>query len=101
MFALGEKPTAEQLAEWLPDGDRSESTDAGLLETADRSALVTVTHYTAEGSAEIAGASTDLVLARHSGHLYAFGRDASDRGSLVVHPWEDRDVRETLGAMLT
>jgi hypothetical protein len=90
----------DQLAQWLPDGDRSETTDAGVLDAADRSALVTVTHYTAEGSADIAGASTDLVLARHSGRLYAFGRDASDRSTLVVRPWEDRDFRETLRAML-
>jgi hypothetical protein len=101
---LGLFPTdnaLDQLAQWLPDGDRSETTDAAVLDGADRSALVTVTRYTAEGSAEIAGASTDLVLARHSGRLYAFGRDAADRSSLVVRPWEDRDVRETLEAMLT
>jgi hypothetical protein len=90
----------DQLAEWLPDGDRSETTDAGVLDAADRSALVTVTHYTSDGPAEIAGASTDLVLASQSGRVYAFGRDTRDRSTLVVHPWGARDVRETVAAML-
>ena len=52
----------------LPRGSRADS-DPGIgadqvLGTAERTALVTVTRYTAEGSAEIAGDSTDLVLAR-------------------------------------
>jgi hypothetical protein len=92
--------TLDEVAEWLPDGDRSETTDAGVLDAADRSALVTVTRYTTEGSAEIAGASTDLILASHSGQVYAFGRDTRDRSTLVVYPWGGRDVRATVAAML-
>lgn len=69
------------LTEWLPRGsaadrERVPDTDA-LLAGAERSALVTVTHYTAEGSAEIAGESTDLVLARYDGRLHALSRDPS------------------------
>lgn len=56
------------LAGWLPGGrradpDRAADTDS-LLASAERSALVTITRYTAQGSAETAGASTDLILAR-------------------------------------
>ena len=50
------------LAEWLPRGSRADSDDAGgdadkLLAGADRAALVTVTRYTAQGSAETASAA--------------------------------------------
>ena len=76
------------LSAMLPRGPRAESGPAGggpaaaggavgggaadgeidrVLGASERSALVTVTPYTADGSAEIAGASTDLVLARHDG----------------------------------
>ena len=68
------------LAEWLPRGrpaavDTAPDADA-LLAEAERSALVTVTHYTAQGSAEIADTSTDLVLARNDGRLHVLSRDA-------------------------
>jgi hypothetical protein len=74
------------LAGWLPKGpaaDREPAAEAGrLLETAERSALVTVTRYTAVGSAETAGTSTDLILARHDGRLHAFSPAAGDRNRL-------------------
>ncbi len=47
------------LAEWLPRGRAADPDDAvdadAVIASAERSALVTVTRYTAEGSAEVAG----------------------------------------------
>jgi hypothetical protein len=89
---------------WLPRGDEADSAAVadpdGLLASSERSALVTVTHYTAQGSAETAGDSTDLVLARHDGRLHVFSRDPADRAALVPHPLDGKDVRETLTQML-
>ena len=93
----------KMLSEWLPRGSKAEDgadvdIDA-LLAEAERSALVTVTRYTTEGSAEIAGASSDLVLARHDGRLHEFARDPHDRAKLVPSH-EERDVDRTLVDML-
>ncbi len=74
--------------------------DIDLLATAERSALVTVTRYTTQGSAEIAGDSTDLVLARHEGRLHVFHRDPDDHGTLVPGTPEGKDVRGTLVGLL-
>jgi hypothetical protein len=93
-----------QLAAWLPQGDRAEADPAadpdGVLAAAERSALVTVTNYTTQGSAETAGASTDLVLARRGGELHEFRRDQADRDRLVPGPRDGKDVRETLDDLL-
>lgn len=93
------------LTEWLPRGpsaDPDESTDAdAVLSGSERSALVTVTHYTAEGSAETAGASTDLVLARNDGRLHVLSRDPHHRDRLTPAPAGDRDgVRDRLADLL-
>ncbi|WUH89230.1 hypothetical protein OG900_03145 [Streptomyces sp. NBC_00433] len=93
------------LAEWLPRGsavehDRAVDVDA-LLTGASRSALVTVTHYTAEGSAEIAGESTDLVLARHDGRLHALSRDPDRPDELVPTVLDGKEgVRDRLAGLL-
>jgi hypothetical protein len=93
-----------QLAGWLPQGDRAEADPAadpdGVLAAAERSALVTVTNYTTQGSAETAGASTDLVLARRGGELHEFRRDQADPDRLVAGPRDGKDVRETLDDLL-
>ena len=95
----------DMLTDWLPRGpwadfDAARDADA-VLASAERSALVTVTHYTAQGSAEIAGASTDLVLARHEGRLHALARNPDDRDRLVPDRTEDRDdVRDRLVDLL-
>jgi hypothetical protein len=85
----------DMLTEWLPRGPSADSdtpVDAdAVLTAAERSALVTVTHYTAQGSAEIAGASTDLILARKDGRLHALSRDPGDHGQLVPTPVDGRD----------
>ncbi|MCI3222669.1 hypothetical protein [Streptomyces sp. NP-1717] len=93
------------LTEWLPrgpsaDGDRPVDADA-VLSGSERSALVTVTEYTAVGSAETAGASTDLILARNEGRLHVLSRDPGQRERLVAAPESDRDgVRDRLAGLL-
>jgi hypothetical protein len=109
------------LSAMLPRGPRADSGPAGggpaaggpagggaadgeidrVLGASERSALVTVTPYTADGSAEIAGASTDLVLARHEGRLHVFHRDPDDHGQLVPGTPEGKDVHDTLVSLLT
>ncbi len=92
------------LTGWLPKGplaDLSAPVDAdGLLAKAERSALITVTRYTTQGSAEIADASTDLVLARHTDQLHILTRDPDDPAKLTPGPRDGADLRETLAALL-
>jgi hypothetical protein len=94
----------DDLAEWLPRGeeyDPEAPVDAdAVLATSERSALVTITTYTSEGSAETAGASSDVVLARHNGRLHVFSRDPADTTSLVPRPRDGKNVRETLTELL-
>ena len=89
----------------LPRGPRAEAAGDGdvdgILAASERSALVTVTPYTTDGSAEIAGASTDLVLARHQGRLHVFHRDPDDQGKLAAGTPDGQDVRATLVGLLT
>ena len=72
-----------------------------MLASAERSALITLTHYTAQGSAEIAGASTDLILARHHGRLHLFSRDPGNPATLVPSQWKDGNVHDSLAGLLT
>jgi hypothetical protein len=92
------------LSGWLPKGplaDPGAPADAdGLLASAERSALITVTRYTTQGSAEVADASTDLILARHKGRLHILTRDSHDRAKLIPGPHDSEDIRETLTALL-
>jgi len=91
------------LDEWLPGGPLADPDDAVNADTvlagAQRSALVTVTHYTAEGTAEVAGSSTDLVLARDDGRLHLFTRDPGNRSGLVPDR-NGKDVHDTLVDLL-
>jgi hypothetical protein len=104
---LGLYPLDEALrmvTDLLPHGPRADSSPASdadqVLGAAERTALVTVTRYRTEGSAEIAGASTDLVLARRDGRLHVFQRDPADRGKLIPGPPDTRNVRDTLASLL-
>ena len=76
-----------QLTAWLPKGTQADPDPAmdadSVLASAERSALITLTHYSTQGSAEIAGDSTDLVLARHNGRLHLFSRDPGNPAKLV------------------
>ena len=89
---------------WLPQGapaDPGAAVDANaLLASSDRSALVTLTQFTTQGSAEIASASSDLILARHGGRLHVFGRHPDNAARLVPRPMGGKDVRETLADLL-
>jgi hypothetical protein len=93
-----------QLTAWLPHGaaaDPEPAMDAdSMLAAAERSALITLTRYSTQGSAEIAGDSTDLVLARHDGRLHLFSRDPRNPARLVPSPWKG-SVQDTLAALLT
>jgi hypothetical protein len=93
------------LAGWLPGGRRADPDHTAdpdsLLASAERSALVTVTRYTTQGSAETAGASTDLILARHDGRLHVLARDPADRARLIPAPAGDEDTRDMLAGLLT
>ncbi|MEV7104305.1 hypothetical protein [Streptomyces atroolivaceus] len=76
-------------------------TDA-VLAASERSALITVTDYTARASAETAGSSRDLVLARSGERLYVLTRDPGDREKLVPDPQAGKgNVRERLVGLLT
>ena len=90
---------------WLPRGPRAEPQPAaeasGVLASSERSALVTVTHYTTQGSAEIVGTSTDLILARHKGRLHLFSRAPDNPAKLVPSPEEAKNVHDTLIGLLT
>ncbi len=92
------------LVSWLPRGpaaDHDPSADADrLLAASERSALVTATRYTTSGSAETAGASTDLILARHDGRLHAFAPVPGDRGRLGPRPLDGEGVPDTILALL-
>ncbi|WP_329459062.1 hypothetical protein [Streptomyces sp. NBC_01497] len=95
----------DMLIDWLPRGTASDPDPAldidAVLGVSDRSALVTVTRYTAQGSAEIAGESTDLVLARHDGRLHVLTRKPDDRAQLVSSRAEGKDgVHERLVGLL-
>jgi hypothetical protein len=102
LYKLGD--ALGQLADWLPRGDPAEpgraSDPDGVLAAAQRSALVTVTRYTTQGSAETAETSTDLVLARRDGELHEFRRDPAAPDRLVAGPRDGRDVRDTLDELL-
>ncbi|MEU5167563.1 MULTISPECIES: hypothetical protein [Streptomyces] len=96
----------DSLTDWLPRGssaDPDEAVDAeAVLAAAERSALITVTDYTAQGSAETSGNSRDLVLARSGGRLHVLVRDLAERTKLVPDPEADKDsVRERLIGLLT
>ncbi|SCK16888.1 hypothetical protein [Streptomyces sp. WMMB 322] len=94
------------LIDWLPRGhladpDEAIDTDA-VLAASERSALVTVTHFTAQGSAEVATGSTDLILARDDGRLHVLARDPRDLKQLVPDRVDGRDgVRDRLVGLLT
>ena len=94
-----------QLTAWLPQGppaDPDPPVDAdGILASAERSALITRTHYETQGSAEIASDSTDLILARNHGRLHRFARDPRDPATLVPAPWAGSNVPDTLAGLLT
>ena len=101
MLPRGPRADAGQADGGPAGGGPADGEISRLLAASERSALVTVTPYTTDGSAEIAGASTDLVLARHEGRLHVFHRDPGDHGQLVPGTPEGQDVRDTLVSLLS
>jgi hypothetical protein len=102
LYQLDEALSA--LADWLPRGSRAGSDDPveadALLAGAERAALLTVTGYNVKGSAETAGASTDLILARKDDRLHVLARDRSDRSKLVPSPEGDKELPDLLADLL-
>ncbi|MER8184893.1 hypothetical protein [Kitasatospora sp. NPDC094015] len=96
--------TLRIVAEWLPQGPWASSERTGdpdaVLEAAERSALLTTVRYTTVGSAEIAGETTDLILAARDGKLHAFTRDPADPGRLVPRSGRAVGVRDTVATLL-
>ena len=97
--------TFEDLLDWLPKGDLADADahvdSAAVLSGSSRAALVTVTKYTAQGSAETAESSTDLVLARQDDRLHVFGRSPENLATLVPRQMDGRTVRDELAGMLS
>ena len=95
----------DDLIDWLPRGDPADHRAAidasAVLAAAERSALVTITRYTAEGSAETADTSKDLIIVRHGGRLHLFDRDPANSAALVSRSLDDKDLRGTLTELLT
>ena len=73
-----QEETLHMLTDWLPHGqaarEKTLADEDALLAGSERSALVTLTEYTAVGSAETAVKSTDLILAVRDGRLHALTR---------------------------
>jgi hypothetical protein len=97
--------TLDDLVAWLPKGELAD-TDArvdatALLGSSSRSALVTVTKYTAQGSAETAESSNDLVLARHDDRLHVFGRSPANAATLIPRQLDGETIRDTLTGLLS
>jgi hypothetical protein len=90
-----------RLRERLPDGnpDHGDIDADAAIATAERSALITVTHYSASGSTETAELSADIVLARQDGRLYVFTRDPEDPERLVSQGLDDDEVIELVRSL--
>ena len=93
----------DRLEEWLPGGEPvtdPESDPEATLAAAERSALLTTTHYTSTGSDEVAHSSSDVVLAAHGGRLHVLVRDPKSPDRLVAAPKADRGVDAVVRAGL-
>ena len=90
-----------RLRERLPSGDpeRGSADPNQVLSAADRSALVTVTQYSASGSTETAELSADIVLAKQRDQLYVFTRDPEDPARLVSQGLDEGEVVELIRSL--
>jgi hypothetical protein len=104
-----QEETLRMLTDWLPHGPAARQEGAAadqdaLLTDSERSALVTLTEYTAQGSAETVGDSRDLVLAVRDGHLHAMARSRSNGsgdGALTPVRVDGRDeLHDRLGELI-
>lgn len=90
-----------RLRKRLPTGgpERDPANPDQMLAAAERSALVTVTHYSASGSIETADLSADIVLARQDDRLYVFTRDPEDPERLVSQGLDAGEVLELIRSL--
>ena len=90
-----------RLRERLPNGDteRDSADPDQVLAAAERSALVTVTQYSASGSTETAELSADIVLARQDDRHYVFTRDPEDPERLVSQGLDEGEVLELIRSL--
>jgi hypothetical protein len=90
-----------RLRDRLPRGDpeRDSADPDQVLAAAERSALVTVTQYSASGSTETAQLSADIVLARQRDRLYVFTRDPESPEKLVTQGLDEGEVLELIQSL--
>jgi hypothetical protein len=90
-----------RLRDRLPKGDpeRDPADPDHVLASAERSALVTVTQYSASGSTETAELSADIVLARQDDRLYVFTRDPENPEQLVSQGLDNGEVLELVRSL--
>ena len=87
----------ERLPTGSPEGDSADPDQ--VLAAAERSALVTITQYSASGSTETAELSADIVLARRDGRLYVFTRDPENPERLVSQGLDEGEVLELIRSL--
>jgi hypothetical protein len=87
----------ERLPTGSPEGDSADPDQ--VLAAAERSALVTITQYSASGSTETAQLSADIVLARRDGRLYVFTRDPENPERLVSQGLDEGEVLELIRSL--
>jgi hypothetical protein len=90
-----------RLRERLPSGEpeRDSAEPDAVLATAERSALLTVTQYSASGSTETAELSADIVLAGQGDRLYVFTRDPEHPERLTSQGLDDHEVLELVRSL--
>ena len=90
-----------RLRERLPRGDpEGDSADPDqVLAAAERSALVTVTQYSASGSTETPELSADIVLAKQRDRLYVFTRNPEAPEQLVSQGLDVGEVLELIRSL--
>jgi hypothetical protein len=90
-----------RLRERLPRGQpgRDSANPDEVLAEAERSALLTVTQYSASGSTETAELSADIVLANRSDRLYVFTRDPDRPERLVAQGLDDDEVLDLIQSL--
>ena len=83
--------TFDDLIHRPPKGDlaapAAQEDTTAVLSSSSRAALVTVTKYTADGSAETAESSSDLVLARHDDQLHVYERSPDNPATRSPARW--------------
>jgi hypothetical protein len=90
-----------RLRERLPNGqpERDSAEPDAVLAAAERSALLTVTQYSASGSTETAELSADIVLAGRGDRLYVFTRDPEHPERLASQGLDDDEVLELIRSL--